>query len=42
MKTAFERGTINEFWKNNIEMEKWFDPAFEKFVNKELSPSGKK
>jgi hypothetical protein len=42
MKTAFERGTINEFWKNNIEMEKWFDPAFEEFVNKELSPSGKK
>jgi hypothetical protein len=25
MKAAFERGTINEIWKN-IEVEKWFDP----------------
>ncbi len=27
MKAAFERGTINEIWKN-IEVEKWFDPHF--------------
>ena len=37
MKTAFERGTINEIWKN-IEVEKWFDPAFQEFINKELIP----
>jgi hypothetical protein len=35
MKTAFERGTIAEIWKN-IEVEKWFDPAFQEFINKEL------
>ena len=27
MKTVFERGKTNEIWKN-IELEKWFDPAF--------------
>jgi hypothetical protein len=41
MKTAFERGTINEIWKN-IEVEKWFDPAFQEFINKELIPMVKK
>jgi hypothetical protein len=30
---------INELWKNNIEVEKWFDPAFEEFINKELIPT---
>ena len=35
MKSAFERGTIAEIWKN-IEVEKWFDPAFQEFINKEL------
>jgi hypothetical protein len=42
MKTAFERGTISEIWKN-IEVEKWFDPAFQKFIDKELlTPVAKK
>ena len=36
MKTVFERGKTNEIWKN-IELEKWFDPAFQGFVNRELS-----
>ena len=36
MTSAFEQGTISEIWKN-IEVEKWFDPAFEEFTNKELS-----
>jgi len=27
---------IKEIWESNIEMEKWFDPAFQEFVNKEL------
>jgi hypothetical protein len=27
-KTSFEHGQINEIWKNNIELEKWFDSAF--------------
>lgn len=36
IKTVFERGKINEIWKN-IELEKWFDPAFQEFVDRELS-----
>jgi hypothetical protein len=39
MKSAFQYGTISEIWKNNIEVEKWFDPAFQEFIDKELSPS---
>jgi hypothetical protein len=42
MKSAFEQGTIKEIWKSKIEMEKWFDPAFQEFVDKELLPLGKK
>jgi hypothetical protein len=38
MKSAFEQGTISEIWKN-IEVEKWFDPAFEEFINGELIPT---
>jgi hypothetical protein len=37
MKSAFERGTIAEIWKNNIGVEKWFDPAFQEFIVKELA-----
>jgi hypothetical protein len=37
MKSAFRYGTIREIWKNNIEVEKWFDPAFHEFINKELA-----
>jgi hypothetical protein len=40
MKSAFEQGTISEIWKT-IEVEKWFDPAFEEFINKELIPTVK-
>ena len=36
MKSAFRYGTIREIWKNNVEVEKWFDPAFQEFINKEL------
>ena len=25
-----------EYWKSNLELEKWFDPAFEEFINKEI------
>jgi hypothetical protein len=33
----FRHGTIREIWKNNIEVERWFDPAFQEFINKELA-----
>ena len=38
MKSAFEQGKIKEYWESNLEIEKWFDPAFEEFINKELTP----
>ena len=39
MKSAFEQGKIKEYWESNLEVEKWFDPAFEEFINKELTPA---
>jgi hypothetical protein len=33
---------INELWKNNIEVEKWFDPAFQEFIDKEVVSFAKK
>jgi hypothetical protein len=36
MKSAFQNGAIYEIWENNIELEKWFDPAFSEFINKEI------
>jgi hypothetical protein len=42
MKSVFEQGMINEIWKSKIEMEKWFDPAFQEFVDKELIPLSNK
>jgi hypothetical protein len=42
MKSAFDQGTIKDIWKSKIEMEKWFDPAFQEFVDKELIPLGNK
>ena len=42
MKSAFEQGTIKDIWKNKIEMEQWFDPAFQEFVDKELVSLSKK
>jgi hypothetical protein len=36
MKSAFSEGTIAEIWKD-IEVEKWFDPAFQDFINTELA-----
>jgi hypothetical protein len=42
MKSAFDQGLIKEIWKTKIEMEKWFDPAFQDFVDKELIPLSNK
>jgi hypothetical protein len=42
MKSAFEQGKIKEYWESNLEVEKWFDPAFEEFINKELAPAATK
>jgi hypothetical protein len=42
MKSAFDQGMIKDIWKNKIEMEKWFDPDFQQFVDRELISLGKK
>jgi hypothetical protein len=42
MRSAFEQGKIKEYWESNLEVEKWFDPAFEEFINKELTPAATK
>ena len=42
MNSAFQQGKIKEIWQSSIEMEKWFDPAFQEFVDKELIPAGKR
>jgi hypothetical protein len=39
MKSAFEQGKIKEYWESNLEVEKWLDPAFEEFINIELTPA---
>jgi len=36
MKSAFEGGTIREYWEKKIQPEKWFDPDFQDFINKEI------
>jgi hypothetical protein len=42
MKSAFQQGELMEIWEKTIEMEKWFDPAFQEFVDKELIPKNKR
>jgi hypothetical protein len=36
IRAAFEQGEILDYWKNSIQPEKWFDPAFREFINKEV------
>jgi hypothetical protein len=36
MRTCFEQGKIREYWESGLELEKWFDPAFEDFINGEI------
>jgi hypothetical protein len=38
MRNYFKYGTIGEQWKQ-IQSERWFNPAFEEFINKELIPT---
>src|SRR5438093_6969972 len=35
MRNSFRRGIIGEIWKQ-IESDKWFNPAFQQFINKEI------
>ena len=36
MRTCFEQGQMREFWKRDLELEKWFDPAFQDFIDNEI------
>jgi len=36
MKSAFDGGTVGEYWVKSIQPEKWFDPAFQDFINSEI------
>jgi hypothetical protein len=29
-------GKIREYWESGLELEKWFDPAFEEFIDNEI------
>jgi hypothetical protein len=35
MRNCFQQGTIKEHW-HSVESEKWFDPAFQNFINREI------
>ena len=39
MRTCFEQGKMREYWESDLELEKWFDPSFQEFVNQELIPT---
>src|ERR671930_191255 len=36
MRSCFEQGKIREYWESGLELEKWFDPGFEDFIEKEI------
>jgi hypothetical protein len=36
MKSAFDGGTISEYWVTSIQPEKWCDPDFQDFINREI------
>ena len=40
MRNCFKYGTIGEQWKQ-IQAERWLNPAFEEFINKEIIPTVK-
>ena len=42
IKTAFDEGAIREYWEKSIEPEKWFDPAFQNFIDKDIIKQNKK
>ena len=35
MRNCFRKGTITEIWKQ-VEAEKWFNPDFQNFINREI------
>ena len=37
MRNCFKYGTLSEQWKKLIQAERWFNPSFENFINKEIA-----
>ena len=37
MRNCFKYGTLGEQWKKLIQSERWFNPNFENFINKEIA-----
>ena len=35
-RSAFELGTLGDYWAKLIDPKRWFDPAFEDFINNEI------
>ena len=42
IKQSFQHGVIYKIWKNNIQLEKWFDQIFQEFVNRDVISATKK
>ena len=40
MISCFEQGKIREYWEDGLELEKWFDPAFEESIEHEIVRGG--
>lgn len=40
IRTSFAQGEISDYWKK-IEPEKWFDPAFREFIDREIIAQGR-
>ena len=36
IKSTFEFGTLSDYWGKVIDPKRWFDPAFEDFINNEI------
>jgi hypothetical protein len=36
MISCFEQGKVREYWESDLEFEKWFDPAFQDFIDNEI------
>jgi hypothetical protein len=36
MISCFEQGKIREYWESDLELEKWFDPTFQDFIDNEI------
>jgi hypothetical protein len=37
MRNCFKYGTLSEQWPKLIQSERWFNPSFENFINKEIA-----